>query len=387
MDDLWRQELDDLETRQRRRGLLSLTPLLHGRVRLPDGRELLNLCGNDYLGLAHDLRLREASRRALDETGSGAGASRLVTGNLPLHEQAEQAVAELVEQPAALLVGSGWHANTGLLPALAGKGDLLLSDELNHASLIDGCRLSGARVIVYRHADPVACAAELAKERTAHRRTFIITESVFSMDGDPAPLAELADLADRYAAGLVADEAHAVGVWGEGRGLVAARGLSDRTTALVITFGKALGGYGAAICGSASLRDKLINTARSLIFSTALPPATVAAAREAARIIHREGTPLLERLWRNVSLLADPLRAAGVKLPDPCGPIIPVVLGEERRALEVAARLEARGILARAIRPPTVPAGTCRLRLTVSAAHETADVTAAARAVCEELQR
>jgi len=387
MDDVWRQELSGLAEKNRRRHLLSLTPLPYGRLRLPDGRELLNLCGNDFLDLALDPRVREAARRALDETGAGAGASRLVTGNLPLHEQAEAAVAELVDQPAALLVGSGWHANTGLLPALAAKGDLLLSDELNHASLIDGCRLTGSRVLVYRHADPADCEAILSRERVAHRRAFIVTESVFSMDGDLAPLTDLADLAARHNAGLVVDEAHAVGVWGHGRGLVAECGLSRRVTALVVTFGKALGGYGAAICGSALLREKLVNTARSLIFSTALLPPAVAAAKEAARIVREEGASLLARLWRNAALLTDPLRAAGVKLPEPCGPIIPVVLGEERRALDIAARLEQCGILARAIRPPTVPTGTCRLRLTVGAAHKAEDITAAARIICRELHR
>lgn len=377
-EDLLKRELAELEKADLRRRLLTLTPLPDGYVRLADGRRLLNLCGNDYLGLALDERLARAAQAALVQYGAGAAASRLVTGNFDLHEQAEAALAALVGTPAALLVGSGWHANTGLIPALLGKNDVIFSDAANHASIIDGCRLAGAKIVIYRHNDPV----DLQKKIRAHRPQFaqaaIVTESVFSMDGDQAPLREIAGLAKEHECLLLVDEAHTIGVYGRGRGLLAELGLTDVAAAIVITCGKALGGYGAAVCGSALLREKLINQARSLIFSTAPPPPSVAAAAEAARIVLQEGKPLLDRLRANVETMASVLREAGVELPEPCGPIMPLVLGENRRALQAADALAEKGLLVRPIRPPSVSPGKARLRLTVSAAHRPVDIARAA---------
>lgn len=388
MSDRWLQEeLTALTADDRRRHLLTLTPLDGGRVRTADGRVLLNLCGNDFLGLSRDARVIAAAQQALTEFGAGSQASRLVTGNQPLHERAEQSIADLVGAEAALLTGSGWHVNTGLIPALVGKGDVVFSDERNHASLIDGCRLSRAAVVVFRHADAGDLAAKLRDERAKYKRALVVTESVFSMDGDCAPLTTIVELAEQHDAMTLIDEAHAVGVWGEGRGLVGAAKLSERVTATVVTFGKALGAFGAAVCGSRTLREWLVNRQRSLIFSTAPSPADVAAAAESTRIIREEGASLRECLQANVNALTDPLREAGVELPQPCGPIVPVIFGDNRLALDAAADLETRGILARAIRPPSVAPGTARLRLTVSAAHDRNAIVDAARAIVDLYNR
>jgi len=370
--------LKEIDAANLRRGLLPLDGPPGPRVGIA-GRSLVNLCSNDYLSLAGDARLIRAGAEAAERFGAGAGASRLVTGNLPCHVELEEAVADFVGAEAALLFGSGYHANTGLIPALAGEGDLILSDEMNHASIIDGCRLSRAARLTFRHADANHLEDLLKAHRGDAALALVVTESVFSMDGDAPDLAALADLCARFEATLILDEAHALGVCG--RGLAANRGITSQAGAIVGTFGKAFGSFGAFVAGSAYLRDLLLNRARTAVFSTALPPPAVGAALEALRIVRSEGDALTQRLRANVEKIAAAARNAGFSVPEPAGAIIPLVLGSEERALAAAQSLLDRGVLARAIRPPSVPPGTSRLRLTACVGHTNEDLDLVADAL------
>lgn len=350
------------------------------------GRTFVGFSSNDYLGLAAHPALVAAAKAALDAEGLGAGASRLVTGSLSAHRRLEAALAGLKGTERALLFNSGHNANVGAVPALVGPGDVILSDALNHASIIDGCRLSRAEVRVYRHGDVDDLAANLEAARGARRR-LVVTDSVFSMDGDLAPLAELVDLADAHGAMVMVDEAHATGVFGaRGAGLAEHLGLSHRIDVQMGTLGKALGAFGAYVAGEARLYDWLWHRARSLVFTTALPPAVCAAAEAAVGLVRDDAAGLRARLWRNVARFKTGLSTLGL---DPGTPsqIFPIVVGDARRAVEVSEALEARGILARAIRPPTVPEGTSRLRMTVTAAHTDAHLDAALEALEDVLAR
>ena len=346
---------------------------------LLDGRAVLLLCSNNYLGLADHPRVRRAAADAALRWGAGAGASRLVSGNMSPHAELERRLAEFKGKPAALLFGSGYLANTGTIAALAGRGDVVFSDELNHASIIDGCRLARAETFVYRHADTEHLAWGL---RRAHGRpALIVTDGVFSMDGDVAPLAELADLAERHRCRLMVDEAHATGCLGPGgRGSVAAAALGDRVEVVMGTLGKALGGYGAYVCGSEQLIDYLTNAARPAIFSTALPPPAVAAAHAALELLERR-PKRVARLAANASALRASLRAEGVSAGASETQIVPIVVGEAEAAIALCERLLERGVFAQAIRPPTVPPGTSRLRLCAMATHRIGDLRAAARTI------
>jgi 8-amino-7-oxononanoate synthase len=331
------------------------------------GRRVLCFASNDYLGLASDDRLVAAAITALQRSGSGAGASPLVAGHMDAHEELEREIADWMGCDAALLFGSGYHANIGTIAALAGPEDEVFSDELNHASLIDGCRLARARVSIYPHRDSGALGRLLAGSRA--RRKLVVTDSIFSMDGDAAPLDEIVALAETHGAWVMIDEAHATGVFGsDGAGLASALGLGSRIAIRMGTLGKALGGYGAFVAGGRPLVDWLVNRARAYVYSTALPPAVVGAVR-AAVAIARTDEARRERLWRNARRLHAGLVAAGLALPPLESPIVPVVVGSSRTALEVARRTLAEGVLAPAIRPPTVPEGTARLRLTPIATH------------------
>lgn len=331
------------------------------------GREVLCLCSNNYLGLASDPRLRDAARGALAEAGIGAGASPLISGHMDAHERLERVIAGWQRCEAALLFGSGYHANIGVLAALLRAGDEVFSDELNHASLIDGCRLSRAEVRVYRHLDAHHLERQLASSRA--RRRLIVTDSVFSMDGDLAPLADIVALAERHDAWIMIDEAHAAGVFGDtGAGLAEATGLGDRITVRMGTLGKALGSYGAFVAGSRALIELLVNRARAYVYSTALPPPVIAAA-EAAVAIARDDATRRAALWDNARRLHGGLSRAGVAMQAFASPIVPLVVGGAAEALAVAENALERGVLAPAIRPPTVPHGTARLRLTPIATH------------------
>jgi 8-amino-7-oxononanoate synthase len=333
------------------------------------GRELISLCSNNYLGLATDPRLVAAAQEAAARYGTGSGASRLLGGALPLHRELEQRLAAWKGCEDCVLFSSGYLANLGAITALCGRGDTIVSDRLNHASLIDGCRLSGATVRIYPHADARACADAVAEAAASGRgRILIATDSVFSMDGDVAPLAELVEVAERHGALLFVDEAHATGVLGGGRGALAELGLVGRIGAVMGTCSKALGSLGGFVCGSRALCDHLRNHARGFIFDTSLPAPVLAATLAALDVVDREpergarARALAVRLFRS-------LRALGYDAALPRAAIVPVLIGESEAAVRLSVRLRELGVLALAVRPPTVPAGTARLRLCTMATH------------------
>lgn len=348
-----------------------------------DGRRALLLCSNNYLGLANHPALVEAAARAARDYGVGAGASRLVSGSMLEHQRLEEELAALKHAEAALLFTSGYHANLGTICALVGRDDEVFSDALNHASLIDGCRLSRAKVSVYPHNDMERLEALLRASRA--RRRLIVTDSIFSMDGDEAPLGAICDLAERYGAMTLVDEAHATGAVGpRGSGVVGREGLQARVTVQMGTLGKALGCFGAFVAGRRRLIELLINEARSFVFTTALPPAVVAAARAAVAIAGRDDERR-SRLATNAARLHRRLLELGLDVPH-CGHILPVILGSAEATMSACERLLDAGVFAQGIRPPTVPPGTSRLRVTLMATHTDADIDAAAAAFGQTLQ-
>jgi 8-amino-7-oxononanoate synthase len=333
-----------------------------------DGRELINFSSNDYLDLAGDSRLSKAAAEAVMTQGTGSGASPLVAGRGTLHAELERRLARFMRTEAALLFSSGFAANVGTIPALVGRGDAIFSDQLNHASLIDGCRLSRADVHVYPHADCWKLAEMLAGSHD-YRRRLIVTDALFSMDGDAAPLAELAELAERFDCMLIVDEAHALGVFGrQGRGKADALGVADRVDVLVGTLSKALGSAGGFVAGRNTLIQWLANRARAYVFSTAQPPAAAAAALAALDVIEDMNIPgqaLLERAER----LRGRLAADGWNTGASQSQIIPLIVGDTAAALKIADRLLERGFYVPAIRPPTVPSGKARLRISLTRGH------------------
>jgi 8-amino-7-oxononanoate synthase len=359
---------------------------LHRRLRLVegpqgpqvllDGRTVLLLCSNNYLGLAEHPAVRDAAAEAAARWGAGAGASRLISGNMEPHRQLERRLAEFKGYGAALLFGSGYLANTGTIAALAPRDTVVFSDELNHASIIDGCRLARAETFVYRHGDLEHLAWGLREAEG--RGSLIVTDGVFSMDGDIAPLAELHRLARDHDCRLMVDEAHATGALGPGgRGSVAAAGLSGEVDVVVGTLGKALGSYGAYACAEPELVEYLLNRARPFIFSTAPPPPTVAAAMAALQLLE-EDPGLVGRLGANAATLRAGLAAEGLAASGSESQIIPVEVGDAARTMELSERLLAAGVFAQGIRPPTVPAGSSRLRFTVMATHTDEELRRAA---------
>jgi 8-amino-7-oxononanoate synthase len=353
LDDFALDKLAELERGHLRRALVP-TGRLDGIWTERGGRRLLSFCCNDYLGLTHHPALKAAAIAAIERHGVGAGASRLVTGNHPLYAELEHRLARLKHSEAACVFGSGYLTNSAIAPVLVGDGDLILLDELSHSSLWTGARLSRASVRVFRHNDVAHAAELLAQHRSSHGRALMITEGVFSMDGDRAPLAELAALAGEYDAWLMVDDAHDLDFDNAGNVAVPLR---------IGTLSKALGSYGGYVCGSQPVIDLIRNRARPLIYSTGLPPASVAAAVAALDLI--EGEP---------GLAARPLikaraftEAAGLPIAESA--IVPVVIGKASAALDASRLLEQEGFLVVAIRPPTVPNGTARLRLTFGATH------------------
>ncbi|MGZ5311070.1 MAG: 8-amino-7-oxononanoate synthase [Solirubrobacterales bacterium] len=372
--------LEDLRDRGLRRRLRMVESPQGPKVVL-DGEPVLLLCSNNYLGLAGEERVRAAAADAAMRWGASAGASRLVSGTMPLHAELEARLAELKGKPAALLFGSGYLANTGVVAALAREGEVVFSDELNHASIIDGCRLARAETFVYRHNDCEHLAWGL--RRAGDRASLIVTDGIFSMDGDVAPLPELAGLARRHRCRLMVDEAHGTGCIGpEGRGAVAAAGIGEGVDVVIGTLGKALGSYGAYVCGSRQLVEYLLNVARPFIFSTALPPAVVAAASAALELI-AERPERVERLAANAGELRAGLREEGFEIAGNGTQIVPLVVGGADDAMALCERALERGVFAQAIRPPTVPRGTSRLRMTAMATHEAGDMRRAARVIGE----
>jgi 8-amino-7-oxononanoate synthase len=375
-------ELDALQAKGLRRALEPLGPA-QGPVVVVDGRPHVNLCSNDYLGLAFDPRLRRAAAEAAEREGAGAGAARLVAGDLPVHGALERRLAAFKGTEAALLFNSGYHANAGVPPALVGRGDAVFSDVLNHASIVDGCLLSRAELVRYRHLDVAELDDLLA--RTKARRKLVVTDAVFGMDGDAAPLGEIADACDRHGAMLYVDEAHSAGVLGPtGAGLAEALGVSGRVDVHMGTLGKALGSFGAYVAGSRRLVDLLVSKARTFIFTTALPPAACGAALAALDVLAAEPARR-ERLRALSARMKAGLERLGFELSGVVAPIFPVVLGTEERALAASRALRARGFFVRAIRPPTVPRGTSRLRVALGAGHDEAQVDAFLGALAEVL--
>jgi glycine C-acetyltransferase len=360
---------------------------LHRRLRLVegaqgprvllDGRPVLLLCSNDYLGLAGHPRVREAAAEAALEWGAGAGASRLISGNMSPHRRLEERLAAFKGYEAGLLFGSGYLANIGAISALAARGGVVFSDQLNHASIVDGCRLARAETFVYRHCDVEHLAWGLRK--AAGRGSLIVSDSVFSMDGDVAPLADLLRLAREHRCRLLVDEAHATGALGPGgRGAVAEAGLSGEVDLVVGTLGKALGSYGAYVCGDADLIEYLLNSARSFVFSTALPPPVLAAAMAALELLEAE-PQRVRRLRANAATLRAGLLAEGLAASGGTSQVVPLEVGEAEPTMELCERLLERGVFAQGIRPPTVPPGSSRLRFSVMATHEEAELRDAAR--------
>ncbi len=347
-----------------------------------DGRDVVVMCSNDYLGLRLHPRVVQAARRALAEHGAGTGSSRLIAGTSVLHERLEQRLAERFGAEAALVLSSGYHANLAVLTTVCGEGDIVVSDALNHASIVDGCRLSRARIRVVPHGD--AAAAERALTEGAGRGArWLVAEGLFSMDGDRIDLAAYARVARAAGGALIVDEAHSIGVVGpEGRGACADPELGDAVALRVGTLGKALGSHGAFVLCDAATRRLLVTGARSFLYTTALPPASAAAALAALEVMDAEPWRR-EALWRRAEQLWRGLDDLGLVTAPAPSPITPVVAGTERAAVALADHLLSRGYFSRAIRPPTVPEGTCRVRLTVAAGHEQAHIQGLLEAIAE----
>ena len=372
----------------RDRGLHRRTRLISGPQGphvVVDGRPALLLCSNNYLGLADHPRVRNAAADAAMRWGVSAGASRLVSGTMTVHRRLEERVAEFKGKQAALLFGSGYLANTGVIAAMSEPGGLICSDELNHASLIDGCRLSHAETFIYRHGDVEHLAWGLAKARG--KESLIVTDSVFSMDGDIAPLEGIVEVAREFGSRIVVDEAHGTGVVGPGgRGAVAAAGLTDEIDVIIGTLGKALGSYGAYVACDATIAEWLVNRARTVIFSTAPAPPATAAALEALKLLEQEPR-LVDRLAANSRVLRGALRQEGFDIEDQPTPIIPLVLGSAESAVSLCEESLREGVFAQAIRPPTVPEGTSRLRLSVMATHRQTELRDAASTIARSCER
>jgi glycine C-acetyltransferase/8-amino-7-oxononanoate synthase len=344
-----------------------------------DGRTALLMCSNNYLGLADHPRVRAAAAEAALHWGVGAGASRLVSGTMTVHRDLEQQLADFKRRPAGLLFGSGYLANVGVISALAGRGQVVFSDRLNHASIVDGCRLSRAETFVYRHLDVEHLRWGL--ERAGDRAAMIVTDSVFSMDGDVAPLPDLVEMARRHGVRLVVDEAHATGALGTGgRGAVAAAGLSGDVDVLVGTLGKALGSYGAFVACDESMARFLTNIARTFLFSTA-PPIPAVAGAAAALSVLRERPALVDSLQSGAMHLRSALSLEGFDVGAGSTQIVPVIIGDASLTMRVSELALERGVFAQAIRPPTVPNGSSRLRLTVMATHSEQELRQAAHVI------
>jgi len=370
------EHLDDLKDR----GLYRRMRLISGpqgpRVLL-DGKPVLLLCSNNYLGLADHPRVREAAAEAAMRYGAGAGASRLVSGNMRIHRRLEEMLSGFKGSESCLLFGSGYLANTGVISALAREGDVVFSDALNHASIVDGCRLARASTFVYDHRD--LDQLEWGLREADGRGSLIVTDGVFSMDGDVAPLPEIVELAQRYDCRVMVDDAHGTGCVGPGgRGSVAAAGLEGEVDVVVGTLGKALGSYGAFVLCERTTAKYLVNVARTLIFSTALPPPAVAAAMAALELLDDQPRRV-EKLQRNATVLREALSAEGLACGESETQIVPLVVGEARAAVKASERALEQGVFAQAIRPPTVPEGTSRLRLAVMASHTKSELRVAAK--------
>ncbi len=371
--DILSEELKKIKSNKLFRSMRTIGSMQKPVVRM-DGRDIILMCSNNYLSLANHPDLMKTATSAIEEFGVAAGASRLVSGNMPPHEQLEHDIAAFKNTESALVFNSGYHANVGIISAIAGKDTAIVSDELNHASIIDGIRLSKARVYVYKHRDvtmveDILKSIDTGSNEHKPKKKLIVTDSVFSMDGDIAPLKELVMLAEKYNAIIMIDEAHATGVLGEtGRGAAEMLGVSHRIHIQMGTLGKALGSFGAYAAGSKLLVEYFTNKARPFIFSTALPPAVCAVSSKAIELVQKH--PELRRKLRdNINFLRNGLKSIGFTMSDDPTPIIPVIIGDADKTMRLSSMLFERGIFVSGIRPPSVPEGTSRLRMTVTAAH------------------
>lgn len=367
LNDMALRKLAELEAGNLRRRLKE-TDRNAGAYVERDGRTLISFCCNDYLNLAHDPRVIDAAKRALDERGASSGASRLVTGNHSIFTELERRLAALKQTDDCVVFGSGYLANLGIIPTLMKPGDLVLADELSHSCLLSGTDLSGATSFRFRHNDMAHLTELLETHRTAARNCLIVTDGVFSMDGDLAPVAEMAEIANTHDAWLMTDDAHGIGVLAEGRGSSFVTGTKADVPLQMGTLSKAIGSYGGYICASQPVIDLLRTRARTLIYSTGLPPASAAAAIASLEIIEAEP-----------DYAALPVKKANrftraLNLPAAESPIVPLVLGDPETTLKASAFLEEEGFLVTAIRPPTVPQGTARLRFTFTALHKDEDI-------------
>ncbi|MBS5711432.1 MAG: 8-amino-7-oxononanoate synthase [Veillonella sp.] len=359
----FRAQLEAKEKEQNKRSIKVYEPIDAVRVKR-NNQEFIMMASNNYLGLTHDLRVQQAAKYAVEQYGTGSGGARLTSGTFPLFNELELGIADFKHTEQALVFNTGYMANVGTITALMNKNSIIISDELNHASIIDGCRLSGARIERYNHKDIEHAEHILKNYKSSYK--MIITDGVFSMDGDIAPLDKLYELGKEYNALLMVDDAHSTGVLGNGRGTAHHFGLTDVDVQLG-TLSKALGSVGGYVAGRKELIEYLVNYSRSFIFSTALSPADIGAALEALTIVKNE--PLVvEQLNENTAYMANKLQSMGIECDDET-PIFPIIVGDNERALSLAYELELRGIIITAIRPPTVPVGESRLRMTVTAAH------------------
>ncbi len=341
-----------------------------------DGKRVLNFCSNNYLGLANDPRLVKAAKEAIDHLGIGPAAVRTIAGTMSIHVELEKALAEFKETEAAISFQSGFNANLATIPAIVGRGDVIFSDELNHASIIDGCRLSRAQIVRYPHNDAKALRALLEEHRGQYERALIVTDGVFSMDGDIAPLPELADLAEAFSCMLMVDDAHGEGVLGHGgRGIVHHFGLQNRVDIEVGTMSKAFGVVGGYVAGKAKVVEWLRQRGRPFLFSSAMTVPDTAACLAAVRIL-QESTELVDRLWENTRYFKAQMRDLGFDIGQSVTPITPVMLGDEKLTQEFSRRLFEEGVFATAIAYPTVPLGKARIRVMISASHSREDLDA-----------
>jgi 8-amino-7-oxononanoate synthase len=378
LDQFAKNRLQQREAQNLRRAIAETEPS-DGVWVTRGGRRLLSFCSNDYLNLTQHPAIRQAAKDAIDRYGAGAGASRLITGSHPLYAEIETRLARLKGTEAACVFGSGYLANTGIIPALVGDGDLIVVDELSHSCIRTGASLSGAEILLFRHNDVDHARALLAHHRKAHTHVLLVTEGVFSMDGDIAPLHELADLARTYDAWLMTDDAHGIGVLGGGRGSTFASAEPPHVPLQMGTLSKAIGSYGGYLCASRAVIDLMQNRARTLIYSTGLPPASVAASIAALDLIERDPA------YAALPLQKAKHFTALTNLPQATSPIVPLLIGDEDRTMKSAGLLENEGFLVIGIRPPTVPARTARLRFTFSAAHEDRDIERLASVVRQKV--
>jgi len=362
-----KEALDELESKGLRRTLREVDGPQGTKIKV-DGREVLNFCSNNYLGLADDERLRRAAMECIKEQGLGSGASRLVCGNLSAHRRLEKKLAEFKKKEACLVFSTGYMANVGIISSLFGRDDMIFCDKLNHASIIDGILLSGAPYKRYPHCD-MGALEDLLKKSSSCKKRLIVTDSVFSMDGDIAPLDKIVGLARKYEAMVMIDEAHALGVLGKhGKGAAEYFDLEDKIDIQMGTLSKAAGAFGAYCCGSAELISFLVNHARSFIYTTGLPPAICAASLKAIEMIEQQ-PQRRQQLWEKTNFLKESLKNMGFDTMNSQTPIIPILVKDPQLAVEFSRQLFEQGIFVQAIRPPTVPINTARLRVTVMATH------------------